>query len=209
MQGEKKMKKLTGILTIGLILVLLIACSSDDNNNANNGEEAPVANDNDGNNNDEGNDDSNENNGEDDAAEKDSVKTDADAKEEETDELSEADKQEILDEYPDALRLGDTAEFERSDGLTNDDLEFKINSFEMVDELEGTEPKNDTFLLVNLTIEDLLEIEDFSMQYIRVNVRDSEDDIFRKEDEELFQEFEEEESNVYTGDLVFDVDESN
>ncbi|HLQ70660.1 MAG TPA: hypothetical protein VK142_02610 [Bacillota bacterium] len=212
------MKKLIWFLSMVLISVLLIACSSDDNNNQNNSEGDAVANeenngndvngnDNEGNTIDERND-SNENNVEDDATDEDSEETNT--KEGDTEELSEADKQEILDEYPDAFRIGDTAHFERSDGISNEDLEFKINSFKMVDEIEGTEPKNDAFLLVNLTVKDLLEIEeDITMEFIRVNVRDSEDDIFRKEEDELFQEFEEGEPYVYTGDLVFDVKESN
>src|SRR5699024_11610526 len=108
----------------------------------NNGNE-DNGNDNEGNTIDERND-SNENNVEDDATDEDSEETNT--KEEDTEELSEADKQEILDEYPDAFRIGDTAHFERSDGISNEDLEFKINSFKMVDEIEGTEPKHDALL---------------------------------------------------------------
>src|SRR5690625_2278498 len=161
------MKKYISIIaSLFALSFVLIACSSDNNNEqANNESENQKTNNEDisGEENEEGNldesEDINEENDGDEINSKDNEETNEEG-------MAEVDKEALLDRYEDDLGLGDTTEWERSDGLSTDHIKFTVNSFKIKDELNGMDPKNDLFLLVNVTIENLLGDESYSSNLI-------------------------------------------
>lgn len=129
------MRKFFTFTVFLLITTLLIACGTDNEGNAENNANKPEnekVNNGDNNNlviNDD--EDTNENSNED-------GNSDESAN-------SGKYKEDVLDRYPDDMRLGDTQEWDRSDGVGQDHIELTLNSFKLVDELDGVKPKNDIF----------------------------------------------------------------
>src|SRR5690625_5281967 len=151
-KGDAIMRKLFTISTLALLITLLMACSSDDNNdqatndnepeneelnNEENTEEEPA----------EENEDIDEENDGNATNSEDNEETDGETNDEGMDD---ADKEAVLERYDEDLGLGDTTEWERSDGLSTDEIKFTVNSFKTVDELNGEKPENDLFLLVKI-----------------------------------------------------------
>ncbi|PWU69449.1 DUF4352 domain-containing protein [Gracilibacillus dipsosauri] len=191
------MKNLRLIMIALLIAVVLIGCNSDEGTEQ-------TANENEQENNEpveEVNEEPEENENTGDMEEN-------SEKEESDEEFSQESKDGVLERYPDDLGVGDTTEFERND-ITHDHVKLTVNSFEFVEELNGVKPENDRFLLVNITIENLIDEYNYEAMFIQSHLEDSEGDSVQNEREELELELTPKEGGISTGDIVYDVNESD
>lgn len=118
-------------------------------------------------------------------------------------------KESILEKYSDDLRIGDSQEWERSDGLSTDHIKLTVNSFIILDELEGEQPTEDQFLLVNVTVEDLLGDYNYHADLLKSSAYDSANKSYQNEKDELQQKLEPEGKGINTGYIVYDVPQSD
>src|SRR5699024_9899721 len=123
--------------------------------------------------------------------------------------IHEEDKEYLLETYDDHLRLGDTEEWHRSDAIGEDDIEFTVNSFETVDEFDGEEPDKDQFLVVNVTVKNLISDKNYDKRFVDGTAEGGTGSTVQNEREEDAPEIDEEEDGISTGNVIFDVEESD
>ncbi len=192
------MKNLRLIMIALLIAVVLIGCNSEEGTEQ-------TANDNEQENNEpveEVNEEPEEN------EETRDMEENSETEEESDEEFSQESKEAVLNSYPDDLRIGDFVEFERDD-ITHDHVKLTLNSFKFVEELNGTQPENDRFLLVNITIENLIDDYNYEAGFARSYLEGEDGATIQNEREELELELTPKEGGISTGDIVFDVKESD
>lgn len=185
-----------GIISMLLVFVL-IGCNSDDEN------QQAADTENDTTNDETDNEEMDEN-----QEEVDEVANEEEEEEENNRGISDEEKQRVLERFSDASRIGEPATFERSD-ITNDHVNVTLNSFKLVDELDGETPDRDHFLLVNATIENEASDEYYGSMFLRSIAEGRRGGTVQNEKEELAQEFEEGEPGISTGYLVYDIEESD
>ncbi|SFM22816.1 hypothetical protein SAMN04487943_11079 [Gracilibacillus orientalis] len=115
---------------------------------------------------------------------------------------------EALETFPDAVRLGEVIEYESEDSASQDHINQKINHFHFADEIDGVEPSNDFFLVVNITIENLIDDYFYGVNFLSSVARDDKRTTYNREPGELEEELTDEGDGVSTGDIIYDVNES-
>lgn len=187
-----------------LLTFVLIACSSDEESEQANSDEETT---NEEVNNEETDETQEEDNNEE--VEDDSTsEEDQETNDDNNNGIDEEEKEKLLERFPDHLRLGESGEFERND-ITHDHVSVTVNSFKFADEVDGEQPENDHFLLVNVTVENLLNDYNYEKMFIKGLAEGRDGDSNQDERDELAQELNKEEPGITTGDLVFDMNESD
>ncbi|WP_058305885.1 DUF4352 domain-containing protein [Gracilibacillus massiliensis] len=192
------------LVLIGLLLTMfLIGCNSEAEN------EQPVEDDNTPSEEveeDQSEEETDDNNLEENNTEEESA---TDTEEYESSEDKEAIREEAFEKFPDALTMDEKGERKINDGLSNDHVQFTINSFKLVDEVDGVQPSKDKFLVIDITLENLLGDHSYDLNFIKSTVNDENFSSSRLEKEELTKELTEEENGISTGELVYDVKKSD
>ncbi|SFM22928.1 hypothetical protein SAMN04487943_11084 [Gracilibacillus orientalis] len=120
----------------------------------------------------------------------------------------EAVKEKALERYPDDVRIGEELEFERND-IAHDHVNQIVNSFKIVDEIDGVEPKNDHFIIVNMTIENLIDDFAYGLDFLKPVGYDDSTSTFQRESGELEEEFVDEGDGITTGNIIIDIEDSD
>lgn len=185
---------------IGLILALvLLGCNSEE-------ESEQTVDENEPSNEEVNQEETEENNGEEDTSE--NTETDDSDKEVESPEDLEALKNEAFEKYPEALTIEESGERKINDGITNDHVKFTINSYQLVDELEGTKPSQDKFLVVDITLENLIDDYNYGLNFIKSVVYDDMSSTSRLLENAPAKELSQEENGISNGQLIYDVKDS-
>ncbi|QGH34095.1 hypothetical protein GI584_08710 [Gracilibacillus salitolerans] len=115
---------------------------------------------------------------------------------------------EAMEEFPDAVRLGEEIEYESEDSASQDHINQKINHFYFADEIDGVEPSNDFFLVVNITIDNLIDDYFYGVNFLSSVARDDKRTTYQRETGELEEELTDEGDGVSTGNIIYDVKEA-
>ncbi|MGN8645409.1 hypothetical protein ACTNEO_04855 [Gracilibacillus sp. HCP3S3_G5_1] len=191
------MKKYLYVFACLLAVLFLAACNSEDTDNGEENEEPP--------------------------AEEATATEEIEAEDEESEDITESsetddsvstgsDMEEVkevaLERFPDNVRIGEKLEFERND-LGHDHVNQIVNSFKLVEEIDGIKPENDYFLIANITIENLIDDFAYGLDFLMPIVYDDSSTTFRIESGELEEEFVDEGDGISTGNIIVDVDDSD